>query len=133
MSTVLLFYDYALTLEQEIQLIWKAPRRGSFAIFALNRLVMFLMALISAMGFCYSMPQAISNCQQYLIIVACAVWAGKQTERRVMFAHPIFTVFSALRMYAVCNRSWLLSAVTLVLGLAPAVANIVSKEILLEL
>ncbi|PCH44843.1 hypothetical protein WOLCODRAFT_78060, partial [Wolfiporia cocos MD-104 SS10] len=39
-------------------------------------------------------------------------------------------VFSALRMYAVCNRSWLLSAVTLFLGLAPAVANIVSKEIL---
>ncbi|KAL1949114.1 hypothetical protein VTO73DRAFT_10920 [Trametes versicolor] len=134
-AAVLVFYDYALTFDQEVRIIWRAARFSSPALlFYVVRYAAFFSSI--------------------LIVLDVTEWAGQNDLVQVSFAPPtsfqtlmtprtecscaflirlemalsalLFlsaATFSALRAYAVCNRNrWALLA-TLALGLVyPAIS-----------
>ncbi|PCH38866.1 hypothetical protein WOLCODRAFT_51285, partial [Wolfiporia cocos MD-104 SS10] len=103
--TALLIYDYFLTLGREINTMWEGPSLRS-AIFFAPRFASFQWLRLFSRSH-NSGPLNIFT--SGVDITSILLWA----------------VFSALRIYAVCNRSYIWATVTLVLGLMPMLNNLV--------
>ncbi|PCH38952.1 hypothetical protein WOLCODRAFT_21266 [Wolfiporia cocos MD-104 SS10] len=111
----LVLYDYGLTLGQEVRLIWtwKSRARGPMALFMLNRCVMLSIA-VAYISFMPWVNPPVASEERFIFLIEVATDASL-----VMWA-----VVSALRMYAVTQRRWLPTIVSLLLGLAPVATNV---------
>ncbi|KAH9925784.1 uncharacterized protein B0H18DRAFT_1008325 [Fomitopsis serialis] len=110
--TVVLVYDYTLTIDREIGLFWfERKLSGASIICALARTV--------ALGY---------------VIVACLVNPASWTPTRckgvllasdllVLLSYLIWAVVSAFRVYALTHRKWASTILTLALGIVPAAMN----------
>ncbi|KZT03085.1 uncharacterized protein LAESUDRAFT_751848 [Laetiporus sulphureus 93-53] len=96
--TVLVFYDYFLTLSQEVQYVWKSRSSSASIIFYLNRYLILALSLIDLVGFFPLNSPA---------IMWYAVWAA----------------FSCLRVFAISGRDWRTAVFTLIFGLVPCVTT----------
>ncbi|PCH38860.1 hypothetical protein WOLCODRAFT_50816, partial [Wolfiporia cocos MD-104 SS10] len=109
-------YDYFLTLGREINTMWEGPSLRS-AIFFAARFVSFCIVFSNLFLLGNFTIQVVRQIQHFpLIIFASCV---------TMASILLWAVFSALRIYAVYNRSYIWATVTLILGLMPMFANLV--------
>ncbi|KAI0696084.1 hypothetical protein BC835DRAFT_1414477 [Cytidiella melzeri] len=98
-ATTLLFYDYLLTFPDELRCIWSRKFSGATVLFVLNRYV----SLIS----------------QLLLTIQLFSWDNQSQD-----AADTFTVFAALRTYAIWEKDRTILWTLLCLGLAPVGLNI---------
>ncbi|PCH37203.1 hypothetical protein WOLCODRAFT_109731, partial [Wolfiporia cocos MD-104 SS10] len=112
-GVALLIYDYWITISQEVEFIWTSKALGSVIIFFVNRFVMLGLAVS--------------------YILNTPAWSSVVSEEVITILLDIFFVASAvmwgvisgLRIYTILRRCWRLSSATALLGIVPAVTNIV--------
>ncbi|EPT04769.1 hypothetical protein FOMPIDRAFT_1021627 [Fomitopsis schrenkii] len=111
-ATALLVFDYVLTLEEEVEYIWSSGNSLYVLLFFANRFAMLGMAVGSVLGM---VP--------WYSIVSCTVvnWALAGFQ---IFTLLLWAVISTLRVYAVSNRDWGFTLLTLCLGLTPVATNL---------
>ncbi|EPT04753.1 hypothetical protein FOMPIDRAFT_110462 [Fomitopsis schrenkii] len=115
-ATVVLLYDYAVTLEREIELFWLRPRLTSASgIYALARAVAFAYLVAALLGDPTSWTMA--RCRGELLA----------SDILVLVAYTIWAVMSAFRVYALAQRRWTLASLTLLLGVVPVAMNAVQS------
>ncbi|KAH9829882.1 uncharacterized protein C8Q71DRAFT_788942 [Rhodofomes roseus] len=111
-AAALLVFDYVLTFEQEVNFIWSSTNYVYVLLFLANRLAMLGMTVGSVL-----------NMLPWYSILSCTVvnWslAGFQILTLLLWA-----IVSTLRVYAVSNRDWGFTILTLLLGLTPVATNI---------
>ncbi|RDX45977.1 hypothetical protein OH76DRAFT_1303309, partial [Lentinus brumalis] len=109
--SVLLSYEYLITLSAEVQLFWKLPITGSSVIFILNR---YLPLLVIWYDGPYPYPTYLEGvsfeCFQYF------PWAA----------------FSALRVYALGNQNWWIASIVFMLSTLAAICHYVSILLLVN-
>ncbi|PCH40376.1 hypothetical protein WOLCODRAFT_98796, partial [Wolfiporia cocos MD-104 SS10] len=107
MSSALIFYDYFLTLHQEIKLVWSFKINIVVVIFHFNRYVSLLWAL-------FNMLQIL----QWTTIASCA---SMYVVGEVLFLmlYIAWAAFSALRVYAISGRNRVYATAVAVLALVP--------------
>jgi len=94
---MLFVYEYAITLSQEVELIWSRRWTGPSALFILNRLGMAMQVSSFVLyQLNWTTPQSCESGQ---------VWY----DISVIFSSTVWAVFSALRTYALGDRSWILT------------------------
>ncbi|KAI0356738.1 hypothetical protein OH77DRAFT_1422925 [Trametes cingulata] len=106
-ATALLLYDVLLSFDAEARLVWRNPKSFASLLYLLNR---YLALFILLLSFATINPIPDNSCIAVgwcLSILAILELLGP-------------AVFAALRMYALSGRNKYLSAVTLILSLAPA-------------
>ncbi|KAI0806295.1 hypothetical protein BC629DRAFT_1282926, partial [Irpex lacteus] len=96
-------YEYAITLRREVTSIWNRNFRPATWLFLVNRYLTII----------YSDPD--DNLCAYVVLL----------QRVVTLLNNGITVFSALRIYAICNRSRLLFALIFTINIVSVGANIV--------
>ncbi|CCM00311.1 uncharacterized protein FIBRA_02341 [Fibroporia radiculosa] len=112
----IIFYDYAITLGQEIQLIWGRKPTSAIIIFFLNRYVVFAFGIVAILGtFAWSTD---AGCACAAVIYLYDITS--------LALYGIIPLFSSLRVYAVSDGNWLLAMLTLMLGLVPLATNMFS-------
>ncbi|KAI0628911.1 hypothetical protein C8Q77DRAFT_1067287 [Trametes polyzona] len=90
-ALTLLFYEYVITLDREVNLFWTRKFTGATALFLANRYIPLLLQIVDMCGYATMSDKVI---MQYV------PWA----------------VFSALRVYALSGRNSFLGLVTLLLS-----------------
>ncbi|KAI0349900.1 hypothetical protein OH77DRAFT_1431555 [Trametes cingulata] len=106
-TTALLLYDVLLSFDAEARLIWRNFKSFASLLYLLNRYLPFFALLLSLATI---NPVSDNVCTT----------VGKQVFYSEIDADLPGPVFTALRMYALSGRNKYLSAVTLILSLAPA-------------
>ncbi|KAH9925777.1 uncharacterized protein B0H18DRAFT_1008267 [Fomitopsis serialis] len=109
-SAAMLLYDYILTIDREMELIWKNAN-GVSVIFVFNRVITLGLVFAYAAQFqhySYGSCKGASIVDVVFSLLSYMMWA----------------VVSGLRVYALTKRSWALSVLTFVLGMAPWVPDV---------
>ncbi|KAH9829883.1 uncharacterized protein C8Q71DRAFT_862978 [Rhodofomes roseus] len=128
-GTALLLYDYVVTLGQESRYIWKDIRAGYAAIFLVNRLIMLCMFIYGIFSICSGHTMALREVTNILGICfyqhihdvgGCAYVLMLAWD----FTLKSYAAVSALRVYAISNRTLSLAALTAALALMPAILNV---------
>ncbi|KAH9925816.1 uncharacterized protein B0H18DRAFT_1008520 [Fomitopsis serialis] len=111
-AAALLVFDYALTFEQEVDYIWSSSNYGYVLVFFANRLAMLGMAVGSVL-----------NMLPWYSTMSCTAvnWSLAAFQILALF---LWAIVSTLRVYAVSNRDWGFTILTLCLGLTPVVTNL---------
>ncbi|KAI0690627.1 hypothetical protein BC835DRAFT_1307812 [Cytidiella melzeri] len=110
-SAALLLYDYLITLQREITTVWSRNCRPATILFLLNRYLSIIYGLL--------LTVADQSGGQTSCAVITRLFQVVSQLLTVMFA-----LFSALRVYAIWNRSNCLFTVILALNLLPVGVNI---------
>jgi len=113
-AAAFVFYDYVVTLGQERRYIWTNVRAGYAAIFLINRLNMLWSAANGILVVCSF--HTLTSCKQITVF-----W-----DAAVISTTLIWACVSALRVYAISNRSILLAVTTAALAVVPIPLNIFS-------
>ncbi|KZT67927.1 hypothetical protein DAEQUDRAFT_728429 [Daedalea quercina L-15889] len=114
-ATVLIIYDYLITLDDEISLLWLAQKkRASTLLFAGSRFTLLVLALAYIACCWQTANKTVESCMAVAIATACVE----------ALAFGIIASASALRVGAISGGKWSLAAVAFVLGLVPAAMNI---------
>ncbi|KAI0337379.1 hypothetical protein BDW22DRAFT_1364146 [Trametopsis cervina] len=111
LAVPLFFYDYLLTLPQEIKCVWQRPKHGAAVLFFLNRYVAFFNRLII-------LVQAISwsgETEPHADMICNVVW--RLSEGCTIIMYLSVAGFATLRMYAVWGKNQKIGGCILVLGL----------------
>ncbi|EMD34227.1 hypothetical protein CERSUDRAFT_75815 [Gelatoporia subvermispora B] len=126
----LVIYDYATTLEREVELMWRRKLTSVTMLFYLNRWVTVIWVahklLISNLlsppadirSHIFHSCVALSELGNALNIMLLLLWAGS-----LMIPPAPTTVFSGIRIYAVSSGTWILSAIVAFLSLVPVATN----------
>ncbi|EPT04758.1 hypothetical protein FOMPIDRAFT_110467 [Fomitopsis schrenkii] len=113
-ASVVLLYDYTVTLHREIELFWLKPRLTSAStMYALARAVTFAYVIVALLGDPTSWT--VARCKGELLT----------SDILVLVAYTIWAVMSAFRVYALAQRRWTLASLTLLLGVVPVAMNAV--------
>ncbi|KIP11792.1 hypothetical protein PHLGIDRAFT_63188, partial [Phlebiopsis gigantea 11061_1 CR5-6] len=105
-------YEYFITLEQEANAVWnKMANATSFLLLTL-RWAMVAEAVLSIM------MDSGSQVSRRVCVATCVV--GSRTD--------IWLAFSALRIFAICDRSLPWALLVFTLGLVPLTTNLVSHS-----
>ncbi|KZT70563.1 hypothetical protein DAEQUDRAFT_173328 [Daedalea quercina L-15889] len=111
-AIVVLVYDYFLTFDHEVGLFWLRPKLSSAnIIFAFSR--------VATLG--YVIMASLDNPRSWTLTSCKGVLLA--SDLLVLLSYVIWAVLSASRVYALTHRRWSLAALTLVLGIVPAVMN----------
>ncbi|THG98104.1 hypothetical protein EW026_g4045 [Hermanssonia centrifuga] len=108
----LVVYEYLITINQEISLVWRRKWSLSVWVFIANRYLLLLNTLSEAMP----IGSFHSGCRA-AVVITIASYAAQ---------FLVFGVFSALRVYALWYPNTLLAYIVLGLNLVPIVTNIIS-------
>ncbi|KAI0819784.1 hypothetical protein BC628DRAFT_1423519 [Trametes gibbosa] len=110
---VLLLYEYVITLDQEIRLFWKRRARGASALFFFIR----YWTLIN---------YDVLGLTTVFVKHSDSRWDGTAIAQFAFSAlqYIPWGVLSALRVFALSGKHWLLSLVVLLLSLGPAAVNL---------
>ncbi|KAI0730417.1 hypothetical protein C8Q76DRAFT_613684 [Earliella scabrosa] len=106
--TVLYWYDYLITLDQELELFWTGKITGATVLFFVNRYLSLFVTvyLFPWLPFSMNFKTCIGAIAEYLQYVP---WA----------------VFSSMRMFALGGQNWILTVVVLLLSIISSVIAVV--------
>ncbi|KAI0667148.1 hypothetical protein C8Q78DRAFT_982484 [Trametes maxima] len=114
-EATLILYEYCITLDSEIRLIWRRKITGASVIFFINRYLMVLRESITVASFWpISDPVRLGYMDIVLALLPYFVW----------------NVFSTLRVYAISGRNWLIAAFVAFFMLGPICANLYNAPLL---
>jgi hypothetical protein len=106
--SALVFYEYIITLQDEIDMIWRKRWNAATILFMVNR---YLMLLYNAVGLV--IPTTLRSCTAVQILL----------DILTVLLFVVFAVFATLRIYAIWNRNIPISLLILALYLVPVVSN----------
>ncbi|KAH9921841.1 uncharacterized protein B0H18DRAFT_1019322 [Fomitopsis serialis] len=111
----LIIYDSVLTFDKEIQVFWsrKLPR-AAYLLFALMRLT--LIGLVVS-----SFPLIVGCHVPYDAVQRCAILYAISNYAILGMSMLLTAIISAMRVYAVTSRNWVLTSLTLSFALVPVV------------
>ncbi|KAI9064718.1 hypothetical protein FKP32DRAFT_1611042 [Trametes sanguinea] len=115
-STSWLGWEYIITLDREISLVWTRKLNGASVIFFLNRYIMLVQ-------FAVQLPLSFSISDEVRAPKAEAFSPARIIS--LTLTHHC-RPFSALRAYAMSNRTWPVAVAVFLLSVAAACYNIVS-------
>ncbi|RPD56564.1 hypothetical protein L226DRAFT_455382 [Lentinus tigrinus ALCF2SS1-7] len=110
-EAIVIFYEYLITFDSEIRLVWSRRITGASVLFFLNRYIMLLQNVITVPSF---VP--ISN-------TACRA-LGWMDIILSLLPYFVWNAFSTLRTYALCGRDRRIPALVCLLLCGPVVANL---------
>ncbi|PIL23157.1 hypothetical protein GSI_14466 [Ganoderma sinense ZZ0214-1] len=111
-STALVFYEYAITFDLELQQIWGRNISGVVVLFALTRYITLLHRILVILSL--SSLHSLDTC--WVI-----TWLQVFISTIVII---VLSAIAAIRVYALWNRDWRLLVVLLLAGLFPAATNL---------
>ncbi|TFK81921.1 hypothetical protein K466DRAFT_604094 [Polyporus arcularius HHB13444] len=139
-ASVLLFYDYLLTLNKEAGLFWKRKPSGASLLFLCNRYLTLLTQMFDIVQFTANMSgerfamqtffcDAFSKVAATVDLCQYVPWAGKSSFSRWLdcsfgLTCECFAVFSGLRAYAL-SRYKSLGILVFLLSVGPDVVNLI--------
>ncbi|KAI0347710.1 hypothetical protein BDW22DRAFT_11993 [Trametopsis cervina] len=129
-ACTLFFYDYILTIRQEVNCIWRRPKSLSAVLFILCRYIVFaertMMAVIVV--FMERMRYRTSMLADKANITATRTSTPRFPTYfnliTVIVLHSALTVFAAVRIYAIWRKNVFLGGLVLILGLTYPAYNI---------
>lgn len=109
----LVLYEYIVTLSQEVSAMWQGKLTSATLIFFLNRYTTLAWGIFGTLLLFNSIKQSASSYTHLIFFWGSLnmIWQG------------IWAAFSALRVYAVSDRNYLLALLALLLGLVPVGTN----------
>ncbi|KAI0631851.1 hypothetical protein C8Q77DRAFT_1228907 [Trametes polyzona] len=117
-EATLIFSEYLITFDSEVQLIWRRKVTGASVLFFLNRYIMLFQNAITIASY-WSIPDLVRLNPSMRQCVALG-WMDIVLN---LLPYFIWNAFSTLRVYALCGREWRLALVVCVLMMGPIVAN----------
>ncbi|KZT00616.1 uncharacterized protein LAESUDRAFT_708688 [Laetiporus sulphureus 93-53] len=114
LSIALVVYEHLLDLPREIRFVWLGKWGWGSVVYVVNRYCILAWAVI------YTLPWNIVS-----LIYANEISGRSFWLTEVHYAEQLLKAFSALRVFAVSGRNSIITALVLVLGLAPVITNIV--------
>lgn len=110
--SALILYEYVITLKHEYRNMWRGTRSFGTVLLFINRYVLLVFGLCV---FLQTFPCSnAKSCKTIGLIYG--------VSQVLLFA--LIAVFSALRVYALSGRRWILASITLILALVPAGINL---------
>ncbi|KAI9067365.1 hypothetical protein FKP32DRAFT_1601222 [Trametes sanguinea] len=111
-SVALPAYDYLLTLDEEVRLIWLRKKTGASWLFLVIRYhALVAMVFLQAIS---AMPMSDNACSTFV-----------KAQAAVQFAQYLtWAAFSALRALALSGMNWLAAAIVFVLACGPFAVNV---------
>ncbi|KAH9896095.1 hypothetical protein C8Q73DRAFT_745200 [Cubamyces lactineus] len=106
-EAALIFYEYAITFNNEVRLIWRRRITAASVLYFLNRYIMILDNIVTLISF-PAMCSALAWIDVVLNLLPYFIW----------------NVFSTMRVYAVSGRDWRIAVLVCVLMLGPIISNI---------
>ncbi|KAI0674248.1 hypothetical protein C8Q78DRAFT_966836, partial [Trametes maxima] len=103
-------WEYVVTFDREVSLVWTRKVNGASMIFLLNRYIMLIQ-------FAVQLPLSFTISNEVRIIP-------------LLGFEPCSRPFSALRAYAMSNRTWPVAVIVFLLSITPAGYNIVRFSLL---
>ncbi|KAI8986886.1 hypothetical protein BD414DRAFT_461354 [Trametes punicea] len=106
-----LAFEYLITLDREVSLVWTRKFNGASVIFFLNRYIMLVQ-------FAVQLPLSFSISDESCLVLnrVLAVFS--------VAPYFVWAAFSALRAYAMSNQTWPIAVVVYLLSIASACYNI---------
>jgi len=111
-GAALLLYDTAITLGQEVELIWIRRRSAVTVLFLVNRVLSIMMAVSMVLG-APNWPQ-LTSCTGITTF-------GMIPQLLLFF---VWAAFSALRVYAIGGQAWRTASLVFILSCAPFATNL---------
>ncbi|THG95135.1 hypothetical protein EW026_g6456 [Hermanssonia centrifuga] len=116
----LVAYEFLITINQEISMAWQRKPTGATWLFMINRYLMLVTGVLEV-----RLPWMSSHHQHGAVVDTSNSCAGVFVVSALMFSQFIvFAMFSALRIYAVWDRSLPLFVVVFALNLVPLATNL---------
>ncbi|KAL7278430.1 hypothetical protein ACG7TL_007427 [Trametes sanguinea] len=109
-ATVLLLYDWILTLDREMQLVWSQRKGLAAVLYMSGRLVTPISYLASMLLWS---PVRDETCRQTILV----------EQVTGLLPYVFWGVFSCFRAHALSARNWVLAATVLMLALVPVGLN----------
>ncbi|KAI0922480.1 hypothetical protein AcV7_006006 [Taiwanofungus camphoratus] len=110
-ATVLFIYDYIITFDQELEVVWRRKTTWSSVLYLLNRYCV-IPYLVTQVPFMQD-----THCKSTYIVAQ----VGNGIECVLYF---LWAAFSALRVYAINDRGRRLPILIVLLGSVPSITNI---------
>ncbi|KAI0660005.1 hypothetical protein C8Q70DRAFT_913775, partial [Cubamyces menziesii] len=114
----LIFYEYGITINSEVRLIWRRKVTGASILFVLNRYIMIMDNIVTLASF-----PAMSNRVSLSHLAKCYALAWIDVVLNLL-PYFVWNAFSTMRVYAISGRDWRISALVCVLMLGPIISNI---------
>ncbi|TBU43473.1 hypothetical protein BD309DRAFT_864231 [Dichomitus squalens] len=111
-ATAIIVYDYALTIDLEVQQIWKRDISGTTVLFILTRYITLLQRIF-----------VLISLSPLHSLDACNIVSWFQAITTSILA-VVMSSIAAVRVFALWNRDYRLFAAIMLAGLLPALANI---------
>ncbi|KAL1938038.1 hypothetical protein VTO73DRAFT_12049 [Trametes versicolor] len=131
-EATLIFYEYCITIDNEIRLIWQRKISGASVLFFLNRYIMIFDNAITVGSYWpisnlvrrFYLPSHTHLTQTYgsCAFQSCIVLGWFAIVFNLL-PYFIWNAFSTLRVYALCGRDWRIAALVCLLMTGPIVAN----------
>ncbi|KAI9067899.1 hypothetical protein FKP32DRAFT_1600818 [Trametes sanguinea] len=118
-------YEYVLTIDQEVRLIWMRKKTGASVLFLLIRYhALAVQVFMNAASYAAVSNEHLSEVADRDIGQICSVYIKVQSG--VDCAQFLtWAVFSSLRVLAVSDWNWLLASLVFILSSTPFVINVV--------
>ncbi|KAI0640875.1 hypothetical protein C8Q79DRAFT_1014717 [Trametes meyenii] len=112
-TAVILIYDWLLTLDMEIRLVWGSRKNLTSILYLLGR---YIKPLLNIMGIVWIFPisDEVSTRRAYVTILLHVA------EAATILPGVVWAVFSAVRAYAFSGRSKWVAAIVFALSMFPA-------------
>ncbi|KAH9896100.1 hypothetical protein C8Q73DRAFT_789883 [Cubamyces lactineus] len=118
-EATLIFYEYGITINNEVRLIWRRKVTGASVLFVLNRYIMIMDNIITLASF-----PAMSNRNSHLNVpIRCYALAWIDVVLNLL-PYFVWNAFSTMRVYAISGRDWRIAALVCILMLGPIISNI---------
>ncbi|OJT11720.1 hypothetical protein TRAPUB_11782 [Trametes pubescens] len=112
-EATLIFYEYCITVDSEIRLIWQRKFSGASVLVFLNRYIMIFDNAITVGSY-----WPISNLIRRFYSTSY-IYPTQSCDPTLVHSSP----FSTLRVYALCGRDWRIAALVCLLMTGPIIAN----------
>ncbi|KAI0641614.1 hypothetical protein C8Q79DRAFT_918968 [Trametes meyenii] len=127
-EATLILYEYCITLDSEIRLIWRRKITGASVIFFINRYLMVVRESITVASF-WPISDPVRVTGSLTGLFRCN-GLGYMDIILSLLPYFVWNVFSTLRVYAISGRNWLIAAFVAFIMLGPICANLYNAPLL---
>ncbi|KZT09355.1 uncharacterized protein LAESUDRAFT_647585, partial [Laetiporus sulphureus 93-53] len=129
----IIFYEYILTLSDEVSLVWSGHLTITNVLFVANRYFLLSLGFANVMESLYWSSSQV-RFQAILICISLTLPRGDLFWCLYIIFRMVVTILpkgiSALRVYAIGGHLMILPTFVLAFGLVPAICNIVSSHLM---